>query len=109
MARDDGDERQLFGEDSLNFVEDCATALRVSLTGLLREQIVNPGFPVGRGLRLLRAPAARRTVAAQEIGVGGRIRFGERSYEKACVIIVTFRNAALKVTEINRGHLHLNP
>src|SRR5262249_6984536 len=30
-------------------------------------------------------------------------------YEKVGVIIVAFRNAALKITEINRGHLHLNP
>src|SRR5215831_14681132 len=34
MARDDGDDRQLFGEDSLNFVEGRATAIRVSLAGL---------------------------------------------------------------------------
>src|SRR5215470_437706 len=58
MARDDGYDRRLFGEDSLNFVEGCATAIRVSLAGLLRDQIVNLGFPGGRGLRLLWAPAA---------------------------------------------------
>src|SRR5262249_44826119 len=83
MARDDGDDRRLFGEDSLNFVEGCATAIRVSLAGLLREQGVNLGFPGGRWLRLFRAPKARRTAAAQEIGVGGRVRFGHRYYEKA--------------------------
>src|SRR5262245_66686114 len=109
MARDDGDDRRLFGEDSLNFAEGGCAALRVSLAGLLREQIVNPGFPVGCGLRLLRTPTAHRTVAPQQTGVGGRIRFGERRYEKAGVIIVTFQNAALKITEINRSHLHLDP
>src|SRR5262245_28938865 len=61
MARDDGDDRRLFGEDSLNFAEGGCAALRVSLAGLLREQIVNPGFPVGCGLRLLRTPTAHRT------------------------------------------------
>src|SRR5262245_41633861 len=97
MARDDGDDRRLFDEDSLNFVEGRATAIRVSLAGLLREQVVNPGFPVGRGLRLLRTPEACRTAAAQEIGVGGRIRFGDRGHEKAGVIIVAYPNAALKI------------
>src|SRR5215510_8274483 len=77
MSRDDGDDRQLFGENALNLVECCATAIRVCLARLFHEQVVNPGFPGGRGLRLLRAPTARRTPAAQEIGVGGRIRVGD--------------------------------
>ena len=108
MARDDGDDRRLFGENSLNFVEGCATAIRVSLAGLLREQVVNPGFPGGRGLRLLRAPSARGAAAAQVIDIGGRIRFGDRHYEKTGVIIVTFRNAAIKIAGINRSQPHLD-
>jgi hypothetical protein len=76
---------------------------------LLREQIVNPGFPVGCGLRLLRTPTAYRIVAPQQTGVGGLIRFGERRYEKAGVIIVTFQNAALKITETGKMHLALEP
>src|SRR4029434_10035792 len=54
MARNDRDERQLFGEDSLNVVKGGATAIRIGLARYLREQVVNPGFPVGSGFRLLR-------------------------------------------------------
>src|SRR5262245_49983516 len=47
MARDDGDDRQLFGEDSLNFVEVRASAIGFGLAGLLSEQVINFGFPGG--------------------------------------------------------------
>ena len=109
MARDDRDDRRLFGEDSLNLVEGCATAIRVGLAGLLRKQIVNPGLPRGSGFRLLRAPGIRGATAAQEIGVGGRIRLAEEPLrEVQRVIIVTFRRAPQKLTDINRGYLHLD-
>jgi len=39
MARDDGNDRRLFGEDSLNFAEGSAAALRVSLACLLRPRL----------------------------------------------------------------------
>ena len=96
MARDDRDDRQFFSEDSLNLVKGRAAAVRVSLAGLLREQIVNSGFPFGRGPRLLRSPDIKAATAAQEIGVGGRVGFGGSRSEKAGLIIVAFRNAPLK-------------
>src|SRR6266542_4785684 len=64
MARDNRDDRQLFSEDLLNLVEGGAAAIGVGIARLRREQIVNPGFPGGRRLRLLRAPESRGTAAA---------------------------------------------
>ena len=74
VARDNWNDRQLFSDDSLNFVEGGATARGIGLAGLRRKQFVDSSLPCGRGLRLLRTPGIRGAAAAQHIGEAGRIR-----------------------------------
>src|SRR5262245_23601563 len=108
MACNNGNDRQLFGEDQLYFAEKRVTSLQVDFTRLCDEQLVNPRFPWRGRTRLFRIPLMQQAAAEQEVRIRGRIGFGKRDAEQSSIIFQAFRSSLRHIAEFERSNLHLD-
>ena len=103
------DERQLLGQNSLDFIKKHFTLAEFQRKHLAPHEVINPCFPRRGGPVLRWIPEVKGSTGQPQRHSGRGIRIGLRDTEKARVVIEAAGDAADQSGEVQRDEVHFDP